>query len=118
MAIVLDGKVQSAPVIRERIGGGRAVITGSFTLDVGRPRAPAPPEMILQFASDSISSVQVGSTVPDLDLVFSAMVQDADPGDALFLDLEIVPVLANQESRVRRFHEVLNDYLNGNPPGR
>lgn len=31
MAIVLDGKVYSAPVIRERIGGGRASISGNFT---------------------------------------------------------------------------------------
>jgi preprotein translocase subunit SecD len=30
-AIVLDGNVYSAPVIQERIGGGRASITGSFT---------------------------------------------------------------------------------------
>ncbi len=28
------------------------------------------------------------------------------------------PYLAGQETRVRRFHEVLNDYLAGNPPGR
>ena len=28
------------------------------------------------------------------------------------------PYLANQETRVRRFHEVLHDYLAGNPPGR
>lgn len=31
MAIVLDGKVRSAPVIRERISGGSASITGYFT---------------------------------------------------------------------------------------
>jgi len=31
LAIVLDGVVRSAPVIRERIGGGRAQITGSFS---------------------------------------------------------------------------------------
>ncbi|MDI6726958.1 MAG: protein translocase subunit SecD, partial [Smithellaceae bacterium] len=31
MAIVLDGNVHSAPVIEDRIAGGRAVITGSFT---------------------------------------------------------------------------------------
>ncbi len=31
MAIVLDGKVYSAPTIRERIGGGRASISGAFT---------------------------------------------------------------------------------------
>jgi phenylpropionate dioxygenase-like ring-hydroxylating dioxygenase large terminal subunit len=28
------------------------------------------------------------------------------------------PYLAAQETRVRRFHEVLNDYLDGKPPGR
>lgn len=33
MAIVLDGKVYSAPVIRERIAGGRAMITGRFTTE-------------------------------------------------------------------------------------
>ncbi len=33
MAIVLDNKVYSAPVIRERIGGGSGQISGSFTLD-------------------------------------------------------------------------------------
>jgi preprotein translocase subunit SecD len=33
LAIVLDGVVQSAPVIRERISGGRAQITGRFSLD-------------------------------------------------------------------------------------
>lgn len=31
MAIILDGVSQSAPVIRERISGGRAQITGSFS---------------------------------------------------------------------------------------
>ena len=31
MAIVLDGTVYSAPVMRERIGGGRCSITGGFT---------------------------------------------------------------------------------------
>lgn len=39
LAIILDGKVQSAPVIRERIGGGYAVITGNFTLDEARDLA-------------------------------------------------------------------------------
>ncbi len=33
MAIVLDGKIHSAPTIQERIGGGRASITGSFSRD-------------------------------------------------------------------------------------
>ncbi|MCA9473804.1 MAG: protein translocase subunit SecD [Nitrospirales bacterium] len=33
MAIVLDGNVYSAPTINEKIGGGRAVINGTFTTD-------------------------------------------------------------------------------------
>jgi len=33
MAIVLDNKVYSAPVIRERIGGGSGQISGNFTID-------------------------------------------------------------------------------------
>lgn len=33
MAIVLDGKVYSAPVINERIGGGRCSISGSFSVE-------------------------------------------------------------------------------------
>ena len=32
LAIVLDGKIYSAPVIRERIGGGSGQISGSFTV--------------------------------------------------------------------------------------
>lgn len=33
LAIVLDNKVYSAPVIQDRIAGGKAVITGSFTAE-------------------------------------------------------------------------------------
>ncbi len=33
LAIVLDGRVHSAPVIQEKISGGQAQITGSFTME-------------------------------------------------------------------------------------
>jgi len=33
LAIVLDGRVHSAPVIQERISGGQAQITGAFTME-------------------------------------------------------------------------------------
>jgi preprotein translocase subunit SecD len=36
LAIILDDTIYSAPVIRERIPGGHAVITGSFTSDEAR----------------------------------------------------------------------------------
>jgi preprotein translocase subunit SecD len=39
LAIVLDGTVHSAPVIQERISGGDAQITGSFTLDEAKDLA-------------------------------------------------------------------------------
>ena len=39
LAIVLDGTVHSAPVIQERIAGGQAQITGSFTMDEAKDLA-------------------------------------------------------------------------------
>jgi len=39
LAIVLDGIVYSAPVIQERISGGNAQITGSFTMDEAKDLA-------------------------------------------------------------------------------
>jgi len=56
MAIVLDGKVYSAPVIQEKITGGRASITGRFTKEEARDLAvvlragslPAPVKILEQ----------------------------------------------------------------------
>lgn len=39
LAIVLDGRVQSAPVIRERIPNGRAQISGKFSMEEARELA-------------------------------------------------------------------------------
>jgi len=39
LAIVLDNTIYSAPVIRERISGGQAQITGSFTIEEARDLA-------------------------------------------------------------------------------
>ncbi len=54
LAIVLDNSVYSAPTIQDRIAGGKAVITGSFTLNEAKDLAialragslPAPVEII------------------------------------------------------------------------
>lgn len=56
MAIVLDGKVYSAPTIQDKISGGRASITGSYTTDEAHDLAivlragslPAPVEILEQ----------------------------------------------------------------------
>jgi preprotein translocase subunit SecD len=81
LAIVLDNKVYSAPVIQERIGGGRASITGRFEMKDARELAivlragalPAPLEIAEErtvgpsLGSDSIRqgviSFIVGSTL-------------------------------------------------------
>ena len=39
LAIVLDKRVNTAPVIQDRIGGGRAQITGSYSMDEARDLA-------------------------------------------------------------------------------
>jgi preprotein translocase subunit SecD len=39
LAIILDGTVYSAPVIREKISGGKAVIEGDFTIEEARDLA-------------------------------------------------------------------------------
>ncbi len=68
LAIVLDGTVYSAPVIQERISGGKASITGTFTMEEARDLAivlragalPAPVKILEQrtvgasLGSDSI----------------------------------------------------------------
>jgi len=54
LAIVLDNRVYSAPVIQERIGGGRASITGNFSIQEARDLSivlragalPAPVEIL------------------------------------------------------------------------
>ncbi|MBP1730343.1 MAG: preprotein translocase subunit SecD [Deltaproteobacteria bacterium] len=56
IAIVLDNTVYSAPVVRERISGGKASITGGFTVDEAKDLAivlragalPAPVNVIYQ----------------------------------------------------------------------
>lgn len=60
LAIVLDGVVQSAPVIRDRIPGGRAIIEGNFTMEEAHDLAivlragalPAPVEIIQETSVD------------------------------------------------------------------
>ncbi|MCU0587129.1 MAG: protein translocase subunit SecD [Syntrophobacteraceae bacterium] len=68
LAIVLDGTVYSAPVIQEKISGGKASITGTFTMEEARDLAivlragalPAPVKILEQrtvgasLGSDSI----------------------------------------------------------------
>ena len=76
-AIVLDGKVLSAPVIREPIPGGRGQISGGFTLQGAKDLAvllrsgalPAPLQVIEErvvgagLGADTIESGKIGAVV-------------------------------------------------------
>ncbi len=59
MAIILDGNIYSAPVIRERIGGGSAMIEGGFSYDEARDlalvlRAGALPAPLIKLEERSV----------------------------------------------------------------
>lgn len=63
LAIVLDGVVRSAPVIRERIPGGKAQITGRFTLEEARTLAIVLRAGALPTKMDMIYKEVVGPTL-------------------------------------------------------
>jgi preprotein translocase subunit SecD len=88
LAIVLDGVVYSAPQIKERIGGGRAVITGSFTDEEAKVlaialrtgRLPAPVKILEQrtvgpaLGLDSITKGVLASAVGGLGIVLFMLI--------------------------------------------
>ena len=88
LAIVLDNKVYSAPVIQEKISGGSARITGNFTTEEARDLAivlragalPAPVKVIEErtvgpsLGSDSINKGLMSMCIGGLLVVFFMMV--------------------------------------------
>jgi preprotein translocase subunit SecD len=84
MAIILDGNVYSAPVIREKIGGGSAQISGSFTMEEARDLAivlkagalPAPVKMLQNvtvgpsLGKDSIEAGKLAGLIGAILVVF------------------------------------------------
>ncbi|PKN53102.1 MAG: protein translocase subunit SecD [Deltaproteobacteria bacterium HGW-Deltaproteobacteria-13] len=84
LAIVLDGVVHSAPVIQERISGGQAQITGTFTMDEARDLAivlragalPAPVNILEErtvgpsLGSDSIRQGIMATIIGTLLVIF------------------------------------------------
>jgi len=87
-AIVLDGKVLSAPVIREPIPGGRGQISGNFTVESAKDLAvllrsgalPAPLTVIEErtvgagLGADTIDAGRVGSIVGVLLVMISMLI--------------------------------------------
>ena len=63
MAIILDGNVYSAPVIREKISGGRAQISGSFTYETATDLAIVLRAGALPAPVNIIQNVTVGPSL-------------------------------------------------------
>ena len=105
LAIVLDGVVHSAPVIQERISGGNAQITGTFTMEEARDLAivlragalPAPVKILEQrtvgpsLGQDSIDkgilSIVVGSVLVLLFMMFYYKLSGVVANTALILNI-------------------------------
>ena len=62
-AIILDNNVHSAPVIREKISGGRAQISGSFTMDSAKDLAIVLKAGALQAPVKMLQNVTVGPSL-------------------------------------------------------
>ncbi|MFZ5451529.1 MAG: protein translocase subunit SecD [Thermodesulfobacteriota bacterium] len=63
LAIILDGVVRSAPVIQERIGGGRAQITGSYTSEEAHDLAIVLRAGALPATVKIVQNITVGPTL-------------------------------------------------------
>lgn len=76
MAIILDGNVYSAPVIREKISGGRASISGSFTYETATDLAIVLREGALPAPVEVVQNITVGPSLgkDSIDAGISAIV--------------------------------------------
>jgi preprotein translocase subunit SecD len=108
LAIVLDGVVHSAPVIQERISGGEAQITGSFTMDEAKDLAivlragalPAPVNILEErtvgpsLGQDSIDkglwSTIVGAILVMIFMVFYYRVSGIIANAALIMNIIVI----------------------------
>ena len=63
LAIILDGVVRSAPTIQERIGGGKAQITGAYTLEEAHDLAIVLRAGALPASVKIVQNITVGPTL-------------------------------------------------------
>ena len=115
LAIVLDGVVYSAPVIQDKIGGGKATITGSFTMEEARDLAvvlragalPAPVKILEQrtvgpsLGQDSIQQGLLASLVGGIGIVLFMIMYYKFSG--LIADIALGLNIILRPGRARRF---------------
>jgi preprotein translocase subunit SecD len=119
LAIVLDGVVQSAPVIRGRIGGGRGVIEGQFTKEEAKDLAlvlrsgtlPAPLKVINRYVvgatlgEDTIHAGTMAALIGTLAVLFYMALYYRVSG--LIADLALVFNLVFLLGGLAMFHATL-----------
>ena len=88
LAIILDGSVYSAPRINERIPGGRAVITGQFTVDQARDLAIVLREGALPAAVTILEERTVGPSL-GADSIKQGMIAIAGSSIVIFVFMVI-----------------------------
>ncbi len=69
-----------------------AAATGNFTLRAIAPTAPNAPQGLGQFRSDGTTPIAVGGVTSQTTVVFEGAVTDNDPGDSLWLQIEVQPL--------------------------
>ena len=66
--------------------------TGNFTLRAIAPTAPNAPQGLGQFLSDGTTPIALGGAISQTTVVLEATVTDTDPGDSLWLQVEVQPL--------------------------
>jgi hypothetical protein len=66
--------------------------TGAFNLRLVHPRQPNKPISLDQRLNDSVTSVPIGGTVNQVNVLLRAVVSDKDLGDSLYLEAEVRPI--------------------------
>ena len=66
--------------------------TGQLTITVVRERAPTPPQQLGQFRANGTTSIRVGETIPETEIVVKGRVTDPNSGDQVRLEIEVEPL--------------------------
>jgi len=75
------------------VAGQSKADTGSFTVIVADPRKPNDPDAaLLDQGLDATRSIPVGNTIGQDSVILSGTVTDADLGDTLHLEAEVLPI--------------------------
>lgn len=67
-------------------------VMGALTFSLVRERAPTPPQGLQQFRANGTTTIGVGETTPDNEVVFGGKVDDPNNADLVRLEIELEPL--------------------------